>query len=92
MYVFPEILVVFITIIEIAWRLIIPIFIIYSIYFFGKLLIKTNSMKEKKLPKIVNGDIEYTDKKIWICGKCGMKNDIFLEICNNCGKEFGNNI
>jgi rubrerythrin len=32
-------------------------------------------------------DIEY-DNDVWVCGRCGTSNEIFLSNCRGCGKEF----
>ncbi|MDR0494073.1 MAG: hypothetical protein LBG95_00375 [Treponema sp.] len=36
-------------------------------------------------------DIELTELNIWICGKCGNKNETYLVKCKKCGKEFNLN-
>jgi hypothetical protein len=39
----------------------------------------------------MGNDIELTDQNIWICGKCGNRNEIYLINCKKCGKEYNQN-
>ena len=41
---------------------------------------------KKKIKKIC--DKVYRDKDIWICGKCNTSNELELDNCKNCGKEY----
>ena len=42
--------------------------------------------QKKEMQKIIDEVIR--DKNIWICGKCKTENNIELDCCKNCGKEF----
>jgi ribosomal protein L40E len=50
-----------------------------------KSIIKNNKIKRLVKKDI---DIEIEKLKIWVCGRCGNKNDIYLAQCEKCGKKF----
>ena len=43
--------------------------------------------RQKTAKKIVEKDVEYGNT-VWVCGRCGNSNEIFLSNCLKCGKQF----